>query len=100
LVQVIWYELDPSDLKPIDTFIRINLGKIPLTNAELIKALFLQERNFGKSEAARLMQLEIAQEWDHIENQLQDENFWWFLNRAGNNASSHIEFIFDIMQAD
>ncbi|MEZ2336959.1 DUF262 domain-containing protein [Mucilaginibacter sp. RCC_168] len=100
VVQVIWYEMHPGSTNAIDTFIRINLGKIPLTNAELIKALFLQERNFGSSEAARLMQLEIAQEWDNIENQLQDENFWWFLNRSGNSASSHIEFIFDIMQTD
>lgn len=98
LVQVIWYELSEGDSKPIDTFIRINLGKISLTNAELIKALFLQERNFGNGEAARQKQLEIAQEWDQIEHQLQDENFWWFLNKDENKASSHIEFIFDLMQ--
>jgi len=98
LVQVIWYELSEGNSKPIDTFIRINLGKISLTNAELIKALFLQERNFGEGEAARQKQLEIAQEWDQMEHQLQDENFWWFLNKEENKASSHIEFIFDLMQ--
>jgi hypothetical protein len=97
VVQVIWYEITDNNTNPIDVFIRINLGKISLTNAELIKALFLQERNFGEGDIAKLKQLEIAQDWDRIENELQDENFWWFLNKDENKASSHIEFIFDMM---
>ncbi|MFH1531496.1 MAG: DUF262 domain-containing protein, partial [Pseudomonadota bacterium] len=40
-VQVIWYELPPSH-DAIDVFVRLNVGKIPLTNAELIRALFLR----------------------------------------------------------
>ena len=99
VIQVIWYEIKDPDTNPIDVFIRINLGKISLTNAELIKALFLQERNFGEGDIAKLRQLEIAQDWDRIENELQDENFWWFLNKEQNKASSHIEFIFDMMCA-
>jgi hypothetical protein len=98
IVQVIWYELKDENTKPIDTFIRINLGKISLTNSELIKALFLQERNFGEGDAAKLKQLQIATEWDQMENMLQGDEFWWFLNKNENTASSHIEFIFDIMR--
>ncbi len=86
-----------NDRNQIETFIRINLGKISLTNSELIKALFLQERNFGVGDGAKLKQLQIAHEWDQIENFLQDENFWWFLNKSNNEASSHIEFIFDMI---
>ncbi|MEA9412668.1 DUF262 domain-containing protein [Flavobacterium sp. PL02] len=97
VVQVIWYQLADEQVNQIATFIRINLGKISLTNSELIKALFLQERNFGVGDAAKLKQLEIAHEWDQIENFLQDENFWWFLNKSNNEASSHIEFIFDMI---
>lgn len=97
IVQFIWYEIKDNKTNPIDTFIRINLGKISLTNAELIKALFLQERNFGKGDIAKLKQLEIAQKWDRIENQMQEENFWWFLNKEENKTSSHIEFIFDMI---
>jgi hypothetical protein len=97
IVQVIWYEIKDENTNPIDTFIRINLGKITLTNAELIKALFLQERNFGNEDIAKLKQLEIAQKWDRIENQMQEENFWWFLNKEDNKSSSHIEFIFDMI---
>lgn len=97
IIQVIWYEIREHNTNPIDTFIRINLGKISLTNAELIKALFLQERNFGDGDIAKLKQLEIAQKWDRIENKMQEENFWWFLNKEENNSSSHIEFIFDMI---
>ena len=97
IVQFIWYEIKDNKTNPIDTFIRINLGKISLTNAELIKALFLQERNFGEGDVAKLKQLEIAQKWDRIENQMQEENFWWFLNKEENKTSSHIEFIFNMI---
>lgn len=97
-VQVIWYQMDDTK-NPVDTFIRINLGKIPLTNSELIKALFLQERNFGEdfTELAKLRQLEIASEWDKIENTLQNEDIWWFLNKHENNKPSRIDFIFDLI---
>jgi uncharacterized protein with ParB-like and HNH nuclease domain len=100
VVQVIWYQIEDGK-NPIDTFIRINLGKISLTNSELIKALFLQEGNFGadKNELAKLRQLEIANEWDRIENTLQDDDFWWFLNKGENKKPSRIEFIFDIICA-
>lgn len=98
IAQVIWYELRDEKTKPIETFIRINLGKISLTNSELIKALFLQERNFGEGDAAKLKQLQIANEWDQIENMLQNDEFWWFLNKAENKATSHIEFIFDMIR--
>lgn len=100
VVQVIWYQIEDGK-NPIDTFIRINLGRISLTNSELIKALFLQEGNFGadKNELAKLRQLEIANEWDRIENSLQDEDFWWFLNKGENKKASRIEFIFDIICA-
>ncbi len=97
VVQVIWYQLSEKETNPISTFIRINLGKISLTNSELIKALFLQERNFGSGDAAKLKQLQIASDWDYIENSLQDQDFWWFLNKSKNEASSHIEFIFDLI---
>ena len=41
-VKVIWYEVGP-DVDPIALFARLNIGKIPLTNAELIKAMFLMK---------------------------------------------------------
>lgn len=66
-VKFIWYESVDED--PIKVFTRLNIGKISLTNAELIKALFLNRSNFGEkdSEHLRLRLQEIASEWDNIE---------------------------------
>jgi hypothetical protein len=96
--KVIWYETSTND-DSIDIFTRINSGKIPLTNAELIKALFLNSSNFAKadSEKLRLKQLEIASEWDRIEYALQDDSFWYFINKNENNLATRIEFIFNLM---
>jgi uncharacterized protein with ParB-like and HNH nuclease domain len=96
--KVIWYETSTND-DSIDIFTRINSGKIPLTNAELIKALFLNSSNFAKadSEKLRLKQLEIASEWDRIEYALQDESLWYFINKNKNNLATRIEFIFNLM---
>ncbi len=94
--KVIWYQSIEND--PIAIFTRINIGKIPLTNAELIKALFLNSSNFDKkyNDKIRHKQLEISTEWDVIEQSLQKDKFWYFL--TGNKASTNrIEFIFNLM---
>jgi len=39
--KVIWYELGEEE-NPEEVFIRVNIGKIPLTSAELIRAFFLK----------------------------------------------------------
>lgn len=96
--KIIWYEVLEND-NSIDIFTRINSGKIPLTNAELIKALFLNSSNFKNAdeEKIRLKQLEIATEWDRIEYALQDDAFWYFINKEENNLETRIEIIFDLM---
>lgn len=98
MVKVIWYEVndtinDGSDA--IELFTRINMGKIPLTNAELIKALFLRKRNFNSNE--NLRQIEIAKEWDSMEYALQNDDFWYFLNKEGESKPARVEYIFDMM---
>lgn len=92
-VQVIWYET--SDPDPIKTFTRLNIGKIPLKNAELIKALFLQKRD--DSEVSKIQQIQIAKEWDQIEATLQNKRIWAFLNKDLPDMPAHIEFIFDVI---
>jgi hypothetical protein len=94
--KVIWYESTEDD--SIAVFTRLNIGKIPLTNAELIKALFLNSSNFdsGKQGKLRLKQLEISSEWDHIEHSLRDPKFWYFLN-TDKVSTNRIEFIFELM---
>ena len=94
-VRIIWYELGPSEDK-IDVFSRLNIGKIPLTNAELIKALFLRRGNFADN-LASLEQVQIASEWDSIENKLQNSSFWTFVSGGNSNYANHIELIFDLI---
>ncbi len=44
-VKVIWYEIGVSDKNAWTIFANLNSGKIPLTNSELVKALFLSSAN-------------------------------------------------------
>lgn len=97
-VQFIWYETDEPN--PIRVFTRLNIGKIALTDAELIKALFLNRSNFGAEnmEQIRLQQVEIAAEWDRIEYTLQNDEFWLFIHDLGWPKPTRIDFIFDLMK--
>lgn len=94
-VQVIWYELSDFE-KPTEVFSRLNIGKIPLVSAELIKALFLKSSNFtlgSKSKDAQsLLQLTLSQEWDAIEKSLQNDAFWYFLSNQ-NLESNRIDLL-------
>ncbi|GGG35582.1 hypothetical protein GCM10011378_09790 [Hymenobacter glacieicola] len=92
---VIWYQLDDSQTAH-DVFVRINSGKIPLTNAELVKALFLKSRDGEDTEQSQefaLRQLEIASEWDQMESALHQEDFWYFLNQTAPIQATRIDFI-------
>lgn len=98
--QFIWYELssDGSELskqKAISEFLKINTGKIELTDAELIKALFLQKRNFMSSERES-KQLEIAMQWESIENTLHKDDFWYFIS-SKKFRPNRIDEIFELI---
>ena len=96
-VKFIWYE--SVEENPIEVFTRLNIGKIPLTNAELIKALILNSSNFEVSDNnyLRLRQQEIASEWDNIEYTLQNDEFWLFLHELKYDKPTRIDFIFDLI---
>ena len=80
-VRVIEYHVE-DDSDPIDVFLRLNQGKIPLTDAELTKALFLQSDKYD----AKLLpyvspKLDlIAGEWYAYEQQLSVPKFWHFIS--------------------
>ena len=96
-VKFIWYETQENN--PKEVFTRLNIGKISLTNAELIKALLLNKSNFSSNDYSkvRLRQQEIAIEWDVIEYTLQSNEFWLFLNEPGNERPTRIDYIFDMI---
>lgn len=95
-VKVIWYELGELE-NATEVFTRLNMGKIPLVNAELVKALFLKSSHFvaNGDEVIKLQQLKISQEWDSIEKSLQDDAFWYFLSNQ-KTKTNRIEFILNL----
>lgn len=99
--RVIWYEL-PDGEDETESFTKLNLGKIPLTNAELIKALFLNSSNFKNDHTSanevKLEQIKIAAEWDRIENTLGNDEFWLFIHELDYNKPNRIDFIFDLIE--
>jgi raw score 3.25 len=97
-IEFIWYEVENSENDEVKIFARLNSGKIPLTNAELIKALFLNVRNFPKECSENEIitkQVEISKEWDEIEYALQDDEFFKFLTK--NDYPTRIELLFEIL---
>lgn len=102
---VIWYELDTENENDHEIFDRLNTGKIPLTNAELIKAMFLQEGNYPTLSGDEKIKSEdyrtnIARQWDDIERKLQDPFFWDFIydeKHVGMTYDTRIEYLFDLL---
>lgn len=81
-IKIIWYQLGYDDsIDPIEEFTRINNGKIPLTDTELIKALLLQKRNFEGNKI--IQQVQMSMQWEQIENSLQRNDFWCFISNKG-----------------
>ena len=97
-VKVIWYEL-PQGQEPVEVFVRLNMGKIPLTNSELIRGLFLRSRNFEQNEVT-LKQLQIANEWDIIELAMQSSDFWGFIYGGTDDYPTRIEYLFKLITAE
>lgn len=93
--KVIWFQLAASD-NPVEAFTRLNVGKIPLTNDELIRALFLRRAGLSDTEATST-QLRIAYEWDQVEKALQSDAFWYFLNNQPGGDQNRIGFLFDLV---
>jgi hypothetical protein len=96
-VKIIWYEVS-EDVDPIALFTRLNIGKIALTNAELVKAMFLM--NAGQSGQNQQRQIEMAFQWDEIEHALHEnsDEFWYFLTRTiPTKYPTRIELLFDFM---
>lgn len=94
-VKIIWYEVDESD-DAIALFTRLNIGKIPLTSAELVKAMFLSRDN--NSDMDREKQEEISLQWDNIEKELHNNSLWYFLtNRSNTKYQTRIDLILDLI---
>lgn len=93
-VSVIWYEVDSAE-DGVELFERLNIGKIPLTSSELVKALFLKDSVRDKMSGR---QEEVSLQWDVIEQELRNPSFWGFLsNIDGDQKPTRIDLILDLM---
>ncbi len=93
-VSVIWYEVNSVE-DGVELFERLNIGKIPLTSSELVKALFLKN-TVERQMAGR--QEEVALQWNMIEHELHNPSFWGFLsNTKGDHIPTRIDLILDLI---
>lgn len=89
----LWYEVE--DAAEHAVFARLNSGKIPLSNAELIKAELLSAITPRPS----LERDRYANTLDRMEQRLRDEDFWCFVNpepKATRFEATHIDFLFEL----
>lgn len=93
-VKFIWYVVEnDNDIDSIKIFNNMNKGKIRLTNAELIKALFILKAR----KEPNLKLNELSFEWNAIENALHDDKLWYFLANREYKPATRIDLIFDFL---
>lgn len=105
LVKFIWYVVDsPDDLNAIKIFNNLNKGKISLTSSELIKALFVlnRERREGKDSNSVNISSDqglqkINLEWDQMEKKFEDDDFWTFISNNKPEIQTRIDVLFDFL---
>ena len=86
-VYVIWYEAPQTpEFDSRTLFTRLNVGRIPLTDAELVKALLLSriERKH-----------ETAAQWDNIERDLHAPEVWAFATGTADGGPTRISLLLD-----
>ena len=108
-VLFIWYNVQPLSLSAapalptvsiaddIAVFNRLNGGKISLTNAELLKALFLLcvKKAGGKS---IVDEETLARKWDEMERKFQDNEFWNMVCPKNRDYENRLDFLFDFIR--
>jgi hypothetical protein len=91
-VRVIWYEA-ADDLDATTLFTRLNVGRIPLTDAELVKALLLSHSRSDAGLTDRA--LEIAAQWDAVERDLRNPELWAFITGRSSAGPTCIGLLLD-----
>lgn len=93
-VKVIWYQA-PESLDSIELFTRLNVGRIELTDAELVKAYLLSLSKGRPGHADRSEQ--IAAQWDGIERDLREPELWAFVTKKHQDDATHIGLLLDTL---
>lgn len=78
-----------------ELFTRLNVGRIPLTDAELVKALLLSRSQAAPGQTDRA--LEIAAHWDGFERDLRSPEVWAFVTGESQDRATHISLLLDTL---
>ncbi len=120
-VHVLWYDTtDEVGSSPVERFSRLNMGRIPLTGAELCRALLLKFVNHDLSndrapsgnvpneltsyltqQAEQQLRIQrqtvLGSRWDDIERELRDPDFWAFLGgKVSDPRATRVDFLLDL----
>lgn len=93
-VHVIWYEA-AKELDSIALFTRLNVGRIPLSDAELVKAQLLARLKHGAGSSDRSEQ--TAAQWDQFERELRVPEVWSFITALSEDEPTRISLILDTL---
>lgn len=86
-VYIIWYEAPQErEFDSRAMFTRLNVGRIPLTDAELVKASLLSRIK---------REHETAAQWDSIERDLRSPEVWAFVTGSTTGSATRIELLLD-----
>ena len=92
-LKIIWYEA-PEQMDSKELFRRLNVGRIPLTDAELVKAHLLSRfRSTDGPDRAH----QVAAQWDVIERDLRNPELWTFATTRSPHVATHIDLLLDTM---
>ncbi|MBA5245606.1 DUF262 domain-containing protein [Marnyiella aurantia] len=100
-LKVIWYPVlvnETSNAKKL--FRDLNSGKIRLTSADLIRALFVLNFQNGKENIAQRNQnkTEFSNQWNLIERNLNNDSLWFFITSGTEEKYlTRIGLLFDIV---
>lgn len=100
-VQVIWYEIAlksentrEQETEKIDIFNRLNIGKIPLDDAELVRALLMSHIEGNTKREKLVRQGEFSNEWYEMEQWLRTVEVWHFF--TDRSMANHIQLLFEL----
>lgn len=97
--KVIWYTENVDAKNVAATFINFNNGKIQLDQAELVKGLFVLDINKINDSTRKSYELnQFADEWNAIEQHLNNPEFWNFIqkNRTNKELANKITILLEI----
>ena len=108
-VKFIWHDVseqissEGSNVSAESIFLNFNIGKIPLTDLELTKALFLRKYDDAKDNLDwKIAQQKIADEWIKFDRLFNDEDFLAFLSIDDTRYKKYnkLEFLFDLKSVE